>query len=96
LTAHLDDVVLLRIDFQEHAGDRGRNLGVHLVGTDLQQRLVDGYRVSDLLEPSGDRAFDNALAERRHRDWNRHCYSPAPSVCRFPGGGNRTFVGPCL
>src|SRR5690606_17819006 len=39
------------------------DFGVHLVGGDLQQRLVNFYGVADLLEPASDGAFGDALAE---------------------------------
>src|SRR3712207_9087942 len=42
------------------------DLGVDLVGRHLEQGLVDGDRVADLLEPTGDGSLGDALAERRH------------------------------
>ena len=50
-------------DLLQHAGDRRRDLGVDLVGRDLEQRLVDLDVVADLLEPAGDGALGDALAE---------------------------------
>jgi hypothetical protein len=41
-----------------------RDLGVDLVGRDLEQALVGLDRVTDLLEPTGDRSLGDALAER--------------------------------
>jgi hypothetical protein len=41
-----------------------RDLGVDLVGRDLEQALVGLDRVTDLLEPAGDRSLGDALSER--------------------------------
>ena len=49
------------------AGDRRRDLGVDLVGGHLEQRLVDLDLVADLLEPAGDGALGDALAQGGHR-----------------------------
>src|SRR5580658_5654476 len=46
-----DRLALLHADFAQHAAGRGRDLGVHLVGADLEQRLALGDLVTDLLEP---------------------------------------------
>ena len=72
IATDLDDVVLLRQDLQQHTRSRGRDLGVDLVGRDLEQGLVDGDRVALLLEPPGDGAFGDALAECRHLDGEGH------------------------
>ena len=56
-----------REDLAEDAGERRRDLGVHLVGDDLEQRLVLGDGVAGLLEPASDRALSHALAELGHR-----------------------------
>ena len=58
-----DRLVLLDEDLLQHAGERRRDLGVDLVGRDLEQRLVDVDRVADLLQPAGDGALGDALAE---------------------------------
>ena len=69
LGADLDGLVLVDLDLQQRAGDGGGDLGVDLVGGDLEQRLVDRDLVADLLEPAGDGALGDGLAERgqRHR-----------------------------
>ena len=56
----------------QHAGRRRRNLRVHLVGGNLEQRLVAIDRVADLLDPSDDRAFRDRLAHLGHDDGCRH------------------------
>jgi hypothetical protein len=49
-------------------GIGGRNLGVHLVGRDLEDRLVPLDGVADLLEPPGHRPLGDGLAHLRHDD----------------------------
>ncbi len=58
-----DGLVLRDQDLLQHAGERRRDLGVDLVGRDLEQRLVDGDVVAHLLEPAGDGSLGHALAE---------------------------------
>ena len=58
-------------DLEQHAGDGRRDLGVDLVGGDLDQRLVHGHLVADLLEPAGDRALGDALAQGGEQDRRR-------------------------
>ncbi len=70
--AHLDRVVLLRLDLQQGAGDRRRDLGVDFVGGDLEQRLIHGDGVPYRLQPAGDGAFGDALAEGREVDFGGH------------------------
>src|SRR5699024_2331669 len=64
----VDGVVDLGEDLDQGAGDRRRNLGVDLVGGDLEQRLVNLDGVADLLEPLGDGALGDGLAQLRHLD----------------------------
>ena len=66
--AHLDRLVLRDDDLEKRAGHRRRNLGVDLVGGDLEQGLVDLDRVADLLEPAGHGALGDGLPESRQRD----------------------------
>ena len=69
LGTDLDGLVLRDLDLEQRARDRGGDLGVDLVGGDLEQRLVDGDGVADLLEPAGHGALGDRLAQRgqRHR-----------------------------
>ena len=62
-----DGLALLDQDLLEDALERRRDLGVHLVGDDLEQRLVLVDVVAGLLEPFADRALGDALAELGHR-----------------------------
>ena len=59
-------VVLLDEDLLQRAGHRRGDLGVDLVGRDLEQRLVDLDAVTDPLEPARHGPFGDGLAERRH------------------------------
>jgi hypothetical protein len=72
LGTDLDRLVLGHHDALEYTGGGRRDLGVDLVGRDLEQRLVDGDLVTLLLEPAGDSAFRDALTERRHGHGERH------------------------
>ena len=58
----------LDADLLEHAGGRRRDLGVDLVGGDLEERLVALHLVADLLHPLGDGALGDRLAHLRHDD----------------------------
>ena len=72
LATDQDDGVLRGDDAGEDAGRGARDLGVDLVGGDLEQRLVGLHGVAFRLEPPGDRAFGDALAQLGHRDGDRH------------------------
>ena len=82
-----DRLVLLDEDLLQDAGERRRDLGVDLVGRDLQQRLVDLDAVADVLEPAGDGALGDALAEFREDDvLARPCGSRAERARRLRRG----------
>src|SRR5262249_31680342 len=46
---------------------------------ELQQGLIGTDRVPGLLEPLADSRFGHRLAERRHRDLDRHLFPPSQS-----------------
>ena len=71
--ADIDRLALGDPDLGHDAGDRRRHLGVDLVGGDLEQRLVGGDRVADLLEPLRDRALGDRLTELWERDVSHVC-----------------------
>jgi hypothetical protein len=62
----LDGLVGLDLDRLEHAGDGGGDLGVDLVGGHLEQGLVGLDLVALLLEPAGDGALGDRLAQLGH------------------------------
>lgn len=99
LATDLDGVVFLRIDLEQDSGDGGRDLCVDLVGRDFEQRLVDGNLVADSLEPTGDGAFGDGLAEGGHRHGGTFSGTARSGGClgsgSFFGGsfGSRRFLG---
>ena len=64
--ADRDGFAVLGGDLAEHAGGRRRHFDRHLVGLELDQRLVDRDRVARLLEPFADGRLGHRFAERRH------------------------------
>ena len=70
--ADLDRLVLLDEDLFDHATDGRRDLGVDLVGRDLEQTFVGLDGVADLLQPAGDRSLGDALAERGEDHGSAH------------------------
>ena len=78
-----DGRALLHLDLGERPGHGRRDLGVHLVGRDLEDRLVALDGVADLLEPLGDRAFGDGLAHLRHQDFGSR------TARRHAAGGRR-------
>ena len=63
-----DDRTLLDQDLGEDALGGGGDFRIDLVGGDFEERLVALDGVADLLEPLGQRAFDNALAHLGHHN----------------------------
>jgi hypothetical protein len=53
-------------DLGEDAGDRRWDLGVHLVGGNLENRFVALHFIAHFLEPARHRAFGNRLAHLGH------------------------------
>ena len=85
--AHLDGVVLLRTDLQEGARHGGGDLGVDLVGGDLEQRLVDLDLVADGLQPAGHGALGHGLAQRGQGDLGGLAAGRRGPVRALVGGG---------
>src|SRR6267154_1218927 len=67
LAADRNRDVLFGGDADQRARDRRRDLGVDLVGGNLDEGLVHVDRVADLLEPASDGAFGDGLAEFGHQ-----------------------------
>ena len=85
--ADVDRLALLDPDLGERAGDRRRHLGVDLVRRHLEQRLVGGDRVADLLEPLRDRALGDGLTELRQGHFgHRASSSPRGSAVEVAAG----------
>ena len=64
------------LDLLQHARRRRRNFGVHLVRGNFKQGLVALHLVAGLLQPLGDRAFENTLAHLGHYYIYGHDRSP--------------------
>src|SRR2546426_1011164 len=65
-----DCLPLLHLDLGQHARRGRRNLGVHLVGRDLEQRLVPLHFVTQLLEPLAQGPLGDGLAHLGHDNVN--------------------------
>ncbi len=59
-------------DLRDRPGDLGRHLGVHLVGDDLEERVVLLDGVAFLDQPALDRAFGDRFAQLGHLDRGCH------------------------
>jgi hypothetical protein len=66
--AHLDRLSLLDADLRDHTLAGARHLGVHLVGRDLEERLVQLHALARLLEPLRDGALGYRDAHLGHHD----------------------------
>jgi hypothetical protein len=70
--ANLNLGAFLRHDLGQGAGGGRVDLNRHLVGLKLDQRLVGGNHIPDLLQPARDGCSGHALAQRGHLDFGRH------------------------
>ena len=68
--ADRDGVAVLGRDGGERAGGGRRHLDRHLVGFELDQRLVDRDRIAGLLEPLADGRLGDGFAEGRDADFS--------------------------
>ena len=75
---------LRRGDRSQHAGGRRGDLHRHLVGLQLDQRLVGRDRVAVVLHPARDGGGGDAFAQRGHLDLGRHRRSSAFVLSRCP------------
>src|SRR6185437_1511237 len=72
-------------DVAEHAGGGRRHFQRHLVGLELDERLVDRDRVARLLEPFADGRFGDRFAKGGDADVS-HCFSlVSSSSSSWPG-----------
>ena len=67
------------LDLGQDPCGRRRHLQRHLVGLELEQRLIDVDRIAGLLEPLTDSCLGHRFTERRHRDLDRHLFPPPQS-----------------
>ena len=74
-----DRLPLHELDLAQHARCRGRDLDRHLVGLELDQRLVGLDGITGILEPLADDRLGNALAQGRHANFGRHLRSHFPA-----------------
>src|SRR5262249_21763945 len=79
-----DRLVGLDPNLRQGAGHRRRDVGVHLVGADLQQRLALGDLVTDRLVPHVDGALVHRLAHSWHDYIGAHLARSSPRG--VPGG----------
>ncbi len=77
----------------ERPGCRGVDLQRHLVGFQLEQRLVRCYGIADRLEPFGDRRLGNRFTQDGNLDLCRH--SDLSLVFFRPPEGLRDIVDAC-
>ena len=78
--SHLNRLIGFRGDVYKRSGHRRRNLGIDLVGGDLDERLVGLHPVTNLLQPTQDRAFGNRLPHLGHGDLNARGARGHPST----------------
>ena len=71
--ADTNSFVLIGEDLKQNASSRGGDLGIDLVGGDLQQGFIGGDSVTNLFQPAGDGAFGDRFTELGHLDRERHC-----------------------
>ncbi len=84
-----DLVVDLGLELLDGAGDGGGDLGVDLVGGDLDECLVDLDLVADLDEPGGDDALGDGLAQLRELDLGSHVQVSCRRGSGRPAGRGR-------
>ena len=71
--AHLHCLPLLDHNLCQDPALGSWDLGIDLIGGDLQDWLIPLYGIADLLQPLGDRTFREGLAHLRHGDFDtRH------------------------
>ena len=70
--ADADRLAVLGGDLRQRARGRRRHLDRHLVGFELDQRLIGGDGVADLLEPLADGRLGDRFAKRGDADFGSH------------------------
>ena len=88
-----DGLPLLVADLQQRARGRAGDLGVDLVGRDLEQRLVALHLVAHLHQPAGDGALGDRLPHLGHHDFSCHKLSRlSVQFSQLVGGSSRTLA----
>src|SRR5580704_19684120 len=80
----LHGVPLDHFDVLQNTRGGRRDLSIHLVSRDLEQRLIALHFVAGLLQPLGNGSLKNRLAHLRHYDIGRHNF-----LLRSPSGSSR-------
>ena len=70
-----DGGAFLDQDLGKDAGAGRRNLGIDLIGGDLEERFVALHVFAGFLEPFGQGSFDNAFAHLGHYDVGHSLFS---------------------
>src|SRR6185312_8656483 len=81
--AHLDGLVLGDQNRLDDSSDGRGDLGVDFVRRNLEQGLVNLDAVPDLLQPAGDRALCDTLAECREVDGFAHQWCSLQQTCVY-------------
>src|SRR5690606_38146174 len=85
-------VALIGDDLLQHAGGGSRYLDRHLVGFQLDDRLVDGDRIAYFLVPAADRGLGNGFTQSGYANFGSHFKIPSvrsrlSTQCVFEQGG---------
>jgi hypothetical protein len=67
-STYVDGLTFWNPDLRDHTARGRRNLRIHLVRRDLEERFVPLDRFSDLLQPAGDRTLGDGLSKLWHQD----------------------------
>ena len=70
-------LALFDSDLLEHAGGRGRNLGVHFIRGDFKKRLIPVDGVTRFFQPFRDGALEDAFSHLGHDNLDGHKHSPS-------------------
>src|SRR6185295_13612755 len=78
-----DRLAVLSRDVAEHARGRRRHLDGHLIGLELDERLVDRNRITRFLEPFADCCLGHGFAESGHADVSHGAIIPCGRAGRW-------------
>ena len=89
----LNGLIFGHADLCEETGDGGGDLGIDLVRGDLEQRLIGVNGVAHGLQPRGDGALGDRLAQSGHADLGALCRGASRSFDGCRNGGSRCRNG---